>query len=185
MNTVEPIRNEDLLYDIEDYLKTRNYRDYVLFETGIYLGRRISDMLKLKVRDVRNKDHIYIRESKTNKEAKIVINDELKKIYKVYTKEMKDYEFLFQSREGKNKPITRQRVWQILNNAADFFDYEENIGCHTLRKTFGYWLYKTSKDVMGIKDLLNHKDISVTKRYIGVNQDTKDSLVKGLSFRRK
>jgi site-specific recombinase XerD len=185
MNTVEPLRNQDLLYDIEDYLKTKNYRDYVLFETGIYMGRRISDMLKFKVRDVKNKDHIYIRESKTNKEANIAINSELQKIYKKYTKDMNDYEFLFQSREGKNKPITRQRVWQILNNAADFFEYKENIGCHTMRKTFGYWLYKDSKDIMGIKDLLNHKDISVTKIYIGVNQDTKDNLVKGLSFKRK
>ncbi|MBU3145738.1 tyrosine-type recombinase/integrase [Clostridium sp. CF012] len=185
MNTVEPLRDQDLLFDIEDYLKTKNYRDYVLFETGIFLGRRISDMLKFKVRDVKNKDYVYFRESKTNKEAKIVINDELKKIYKDYIKDMKDYEFLFQSREGKNKPITRQRVWQILNEAADFFEYKENIGCHTLRKTFGYWLYKQSKDVMGIKELLNQSDIAITKRYIGINQDSKDSLVKGLSFKRK
>lgn len=185
MNTVEPIRNQDLLLDIEDYLKVKNYRDYVLFETGIYLGRRISDMLKFKVRDVKNKDYIYFRESKTNKETRVAINDELKTIYKEYTKDMKDYELLFQSRQGKNKPITRQRVWQILNDAAVFFKHKENIGCHTLRKTFGYWLYKDSKDIMSIKDLLNHNDISVTKRYIGITQDSKDSLVKGLSFKRR
>jgi len=185
LNTVEPIRNQDLILDIEDYLKSKNYRDYVLFETGIYLGRRISDMLKFKVRDVKNKDYIYFRESKTNKEARIAINTELKVIYKEYTKDMKDYELLFQSRQGKNKPITRQRVWQILNEAALFFKYKENIGCHTLRKTFGYWLYKESKDIVAIKDLLNHGDISVTRRYIGITQDSKDNLVKGLSYRRK
>jgi len=185
MNTVEPIRDQNLVLDIGDYLKSKNNRDYVLFMTGIYLGRRISDMLQFRVRDIKNKKHIYFRESKTNKEAKIAINDELIKIYKEYTKDMKDYELLFKSREGGNKPITRQRVWQILNEAAAFFNYKENIGCHTLRKTFGYWLYKESKDVMAIKDLLNHNDISVTKRYIGITQDSKDSLVKGLSFKRK
>lgn len=147
------------------------------------MGRRITDMLSFKVRDVRNKNYIYFRERKTGKEARIAINDELKRIYREFTKDMEPYEYLFKSRQGRNKPISRQRVWQILNDAADYFEYKENIGCHTLRKTFGYWLYQESKDAVAIKDLLNHDDISVTKRYIGVTQDSKDSLVRGLSFR--
>lgn len=183
MNTVEPIRDKSIILDLSDYLKCKSQRDYVLFMTGIYLGRRITDMLSFKVRDVRNKNYIYFREGKTSKEARIAINDDLRKIYKEYTKDMQDYEYLFKSRQGKNKPISRQRVWQILNAAADYFDYKDNIGCHTLRKTFGYWLYQESKDAVAIKDLLNHSDISITKRYIGVTQDSKDSLVKGLSFR--
>lgn len=184
MNTVEPIRDYAVILDIADYLRVKSERDYVLFMTGIYLGRRITDMLAFRVRDVKGKNYIYFREGKTGKEARIAINDELKKIYKDYTKNKKDYEFLFQSRQGKNKPITRQRVWQILNEAADYFSYKDHIGCHTLRKTFGYWLYKDTKDAVAIKDLLNHSDISVTKRYIGVTQDSKDKIVMGLSFRR-
>ena len=107
MNTVGPIRDFSMILDIADYLKYKNQRDYVLFMTGIYLGRRISDMLEFKVRDVKNKSYIYFREGKTNKEAKIAINDELKKIYKEYTKDKKDYEYLFKSRQGKNKPISK------------------------------------------------------------------------------
>lgn len=183
MNTVEPIRDKQVIKDISDYLKIKNERDYVLFMTGIYLGRRITDMLSFKVRDVRNKNYVYFREGKTNKEIRIPIHQELKKIYKEYIKNKKDYEYLFQSRQGKHKPISRQRVWQILNEAAEFFEYRENIGCHTLRKTFGYWLYKDTKDAVSIKELLNHSDISVTKRYIGITQDTKDGLVRGLSFK--
>ncbi|MGL4761868.1 MAG: tyrosine-type recombinase/integrase [Sarcina sp.] len=183
MNTVEPIRDMTMIRDIADYLKDKSERDYVLFMTGIYLGRRITDMLSFKVRDVRNKNYIYFREGKTSKEARIAINDDLRRIYKEYTKGMKDYEYLFKSRQGKNKHISRQRVWQILNEAAEYFEYRENIGCHTLRKTFGYWLYKETKDAVAIKDLLNHSDISITKRYIGITQDSKDSIVRGLSFR--
>lgn len=181
MNTVGPIRDYKLLKDMQDYFKCKNERDYILFLTGIYLGRRISDMLEMKVRDVRNRDYLYIREKKTGKEAKVIINPELKKAYKQYIKGKKDYEYLFASRQG-NKPISRQRVWQILNQAADFFNYRDPIGCHTMRKTFGYWLYKKTKDVVSIKELLNHSDISITKRYIGIDQDTKDSIVNGLNF---
>ena len=48
MNTVEPIRDMDLVMDLADYLKSNNERDYVLFMFGIYTGLRISDILKCK-----------------------------------------------------------------------------------------------------------------------------------------
>ena len=182
LNTVEPIRDLELIQDMSDYLRDKRERDYVLFWTGLYLGRRISDLLPLKVRDVKNKKYIYLREKKTNKEVRIVINDELQAIFKDYIKDKKDYEYLFRRERGKNEPISRQRVWQILNEAADYFDHQDRIGCHTLRKTFGYWLYQETKDAVAIQELLNQSDISVTKRYIGVNQDTKDKIVSNLSF---
>ena len=67
MNTVEPIRDMDLVMDLADYLKSNNERDYVLFMFGIYTGLRISDILKFRVRDVKGKDAVYIREKKTGK----------------------------------------------------------------------------------------------------------------------
>lgn len=76
MNTVEPIRDMNIVWDVADYLKARNERDYVLFMFGIYTGLRISDILKLRVRDVREKDYVYIRENKTGKEKRFPINTE-------------------------------------------------------------------------------------------------------------
>ena len=83
-----------------------------------------------------------------------------------------------------NKPITRQRAYTILRDAADEFGLD-SIGCHTLRKTFGYHLYKKTKDAITIKEILNHSSISVTLRYIGINQDRKDNLIEEISFVRK
>ena len=62
MNTVQPIRDKRIVNDIADYLYTKDLgkqnekRDYVMYMTGIYSGIRISDILLLRVRDVRNKD---------------------------------------------------------------------------------------------------------------------------------
>ena len=69
MNTVEPIRDMNLVIDVADYLKSNNERDYVMFMFGIYTGLRISDILLFRVRDVREKDAVYIREEKTGKPA--------------------------------------------------------------------------------------------------------------------
>lgn len=182
MNTVEPIRDMNLICDIADFLKARSERDYVMFMVGIYSGLRISDMLPFRVRAVRDTSYITIREQKTGKEKRFPINDELKPVLRDYIVDKKDYEYLFKSRQGKNKPITRQQAYNILQEAAVAFGLRD-IGTHTLRKTFGYHTYQQTHDIVTLKEIFNHSDISITLRYIGINQDMKDSTIKILSFK--
>lgn len=183
INTVEPIRDSSILQDMADLLKEKRVRDHVLFMSGLYLGRRISDILPLKIRDVKDKDYIYFREEKTNKEITITINKDLKKIYKEYCKGKRDNEYLFRRSRGKeNKPITRQRYWKILNEAARELGYQEKIGCHSMRKSLGYWLFQQGVDPYKIMLLLNHDDLNYTKRYIGVTRDDINDVLKKVSF---
>lgn len=185
MNTVQPIRDFNTIQDIADVLREKSERDYVLFMTSLYLGRRISDILPLKVRDVRNKQKIYIREKKKNKEITLIINDELKKIFKEYCKNKPDREYLFRRSKGKNLPITRQQWWFILNQAAKKIGYEEKIGCHTPRKSLGHYLYEQGVDAYKIMLILNHDDIDYTKRYIGVTEDDINATLAKVSFKAK
>ena len=67
MNSVKPLINNELIQDISDYLEERRERDYVLFWTGIYTGRRIGDIRTLKIRDIKDKDRIVFIEGKTKK----------------------------------------------------------------------------------------------------------------------
>lgn len=182
MNTVEPIRDINKVWDIADYLKEQNERDYVMFLFGIYVGLRISDILKLQVRDVKDRNHVIIREQKTGKEKSVPINDELRPILNRYIRGKAEYEWLFPSRRGDGH-ITRQRAYQVLSDAGARFGLEA-IGTHTLRKTFGYHFYQQTKDIATLKEILNHSDISVTFRYIGITQDIKDDKMRKLSFRR-
>lgn len=184
MNTVQPIRDMDLVMDVADYLKNKNERDYVMYMFGIYTGLRISDILKLRVRDVKGQDYVYIREQKTGKEKRFRINDALKKIIKHYISDKKDYEYLIKSKKSPNKPISRQQAYNILSNAAKAFGMK-NIGTHTLRKTFGYHTYQQTHDVVTIQEIMNHADPSVTLRYIGINQDNKDDVMGKLHFGRQ
>lgn len=184
MNTVEPIRDMDIVLDVADYLKSKNERDYVLFMFGIYTGLRISDILKFRVRDVRDRDAVYIREKKTGKEKRFPINAELKPIIEEYIHGKRDFEYLFKSPHFPNKAISRQQAYNILADAGKTFGIS-SMGTHTLRKTFGYHMYQQTHDAVTIKEILNHSDISVTLRYIGINQDNKDKAIKGLSFKKK
>ena len=59
MNTVEPIRNKKTLNKIKEIL-SKNKRDFLIFSVGTNCGLRISDILALNVKDVRDKNHIDI-----------------------------------------------------------------------------------------------------------------------------
>lgn len=180
MNYVEPIRSKKKIRDILMYLKRENERDYIMFLLGIHTGLRISDILRLKVGDVKNRNHICIIEKKTKKSKKFLINPELKRELNRYCKGEENYKFIIRSREGENNPISRIRAYQILMDIGNLFDI--HISCHTLRKTFGYWHYQNNKDVVQLMEIFNHSDQRVTLRYIGVIQDELDKSVKEMHF---
>ncbi|MEK5061888.1 tyrosine-type recombinase/integrase, partial [Paenibacillus sp. FSL H7-0326] len=80
---------------------------------------------------------------------------------------------LFISRK-KGAPLQRTTAWTILNQAAEMVGIKENIGTHTLRKTFGYHMYKKTKDVAKLQEIFNHSAPSITLRYIGISRDEQD-----------
>ena len=176
MEVVQPIRSKETIAQFKNILLHRSYRDYILFVIGINTGLRISDILQLKVEDVKG-THIVITEKKTNKHKRFYINGQLRKELSKYIEGMNDNDYLFPSRKG-DKPITRVQAYRILNDVAEKLGIDE-VGTHTLRKTFGYWHYQQYKDVAILQDIFNHSSPSVTLRYIGITDDIKDKTIEG------
>lgn len=175
MNFVQPIREIEKVDEIKRYLIEGNERDYILFVVGVYTGLRISDILNLTIGDVRG-DYISIREKKTKKQKRIPVNPALKRELKPFISGKKDEEFLIKSRNGKNKSIDRTTAYRILQKAAKKAKLDD-IGTHTLRKTFGFHFYQQTKDVVTLQQLFNHSSPQVTLKYIGVNQDMMDKAI--------
>ena len=183
LNTVEPIRDTGTIWDMAEYLGEKSERNRIMFLFGIYVGIRISDILKLKVRDVKDKNSVAIREQKTGKERRFPINDELRPMLNRYIKGKADYEWLFPSRTG-DEHLKRKQAYNIINEAGEKFGLE-HIGTHTLRKTFGYHFYKQTGDIVKLQKIFNHSDFHITMRYIGIEQDEQDEAIRNLSFRRR
>lgn len=89
-----------------------------------------------------------------------------------------DYDYLFKGRNGENKPINRVMAYMIINQACKKAQITDNVGTHTLRKTFGYHHYQTFHDVAILQYLLNHSSPSITLRYIGITQDNVEDTLK-------
>ena len=181
METVEPIRSLEKLEQIEDYLRRRSERDYMLFVTGCATGLRISDLRRLRVVDVRDKTHLVVRTKKTGKRVMILVTDHLAAAFRSYTNGKEDNDYLFASRKGWNQPLSRGAFYQILRQAAAACGVHR-IGTHSMRKTFGWHFYQQTKDVAQLQELLGHQHPSVTLRYIGVVQDDLDQAMKRFSI---
>lgn len=176
MNIVEPIRDVEKIEKMKNYLLRKNYRDYVLFNLGINCGLRISDILNLRVGDVKGKTHLKLKETKTGKNKNQKIPYPVIEMLEEFINGREDEEYLFQSRKGYNRPLLRQRAYSIIRDAADHVGLKD-IGTHTLRKTFGYHFYQRRKDVALLQDIFNHSAPSITLRYIGINQDVMDEAI--------
>jgi integrase len=48
------------------------------------------------------------------------------------------------------------------------------LGTHSMRKTRGYFLYQSTKDIGRVMKMLRHSSEGVTLRYIGITQDDVD-----------
>lgn len=190
MNFVQPIRDLEKITEVREYLASKSKRDELLFCFGIYTGLRISDILTIRVKDVYGKDHFYIVEQKTKKaklrsrkytvRKRVPIVSKLQKLLNEYCPTLQQNDYLFKSRQGRNKPITRVRAYDILREAANHCGLKE-IGTHTLRKTFGYLVYQNEKDVALLQDIFNHSAPYITLKYIGVNQDAIENAYNALN----
>ena len=174
MQVVEPIRTRSKIERVKQVLKLKKERDFLLFVMGINCGLRISDLLKLKISDVKNKTHIEITEQKTGKNKRFPITPVIKSVLSNYIKNKKPEQWLSASQKGP-KAITRIQAYRIIKNASKIAGLDEHIGTHSLRKTFGYHFYQQTKDVALLQNILNHSSPNVTLRYIGINQDIIDS----------
>jgi len=186
MKEVQPIRDTKKIDAMKSIMKGEsNYRDLLLFVLGINTGLRISDILALKWRSfingggrlLKSGDQLNVVEIKTKKIKNFMINKSVAEALKLY------YEFLdgvspedpvFSSRktdDGSLQPITRIAAWQMLNRYANMVGLDDGIGTHTLRKTFGYHLYKKGVAPEYIQKMLNHSSPAITLRYIGISQE--------------
>lgn len=178
---VQPIRNIDELKAIERSLSEltteKGRRAYLLFELGIYLARRVSDILPLKVGDLLGKEYLQIKEKKTGKVIELPIPTSLQRVLRQRLKGLSADDYVLASRQrdkkGNSKPVCRKTAYNYMQDIAKAAALTYNVGTHTLRKTFGYHYYQRTKDIALLMTLFNHSSEKDTKIYIGIALDEK------------
>ena len=191
MNTAQPIRDELQRKNFMKYYKviSPNLRNEMLIIVGFNTALRISDILNLKWCDIfdfkkkKMKQYLEIKEQKTGKVTRIYINNIIMEVAKKFLEadganiSANGDTYIFRGNKKQNH-LSRVQAWRIVKKAGEYAEIEGVISPHSLRKTFGYLAYKKGASPTLLVTVFNHSSFSITKRYIGIDQDEKDNLYK-------
>lgn len=138
---------------------------------------RIGDCTKLKLNSFIREGNDYrynIIEEKTGKKRTNIIPKEIYEMIKeyAYKKNKKDDEVIFNH--------TIRAIQYKLENIAKYLGEEyKDISTHSFRKCAGMRIYRLSgNDIELTRKFLNHSSVSTTQRYLGVNDDEINTILK-------
>jgi integrase len=109
------------------------------------------------------------RETKTGKKRDIKLPKTILDEIKGYTERVhknKRMNYLVYSRPWeKDKPLSRVQAYNILRRVAEEVGLT-GTGTHCMRKSFALDMFKATKDINAVRDVLNHKYADTTMRYL-------------------
>lgn len=155
---------------------------YLLLLLGFNTGLRVGDLCKLRVKDVRDRERVRIIAEKTDKMTDVKLQAAAQRAISAALKGRNPESYALTSRQrgrkdGREKPISRQRCYAIIKEIAARSGFEEHVGCHTMRKTFAWNFYQTSGDLAKLQKVLNHSSQEATIHYLGLDQEAVDETI--------
>ena len=188
MPAVEPIRDKGQLRQLaEYYLKRGQLRNHTLIVLGVHTALRISDLLRIMWDDVYDeksnsfRTHITINEGKTGKHRTIALNSKAVAALRLLYPHRRGA-FIFVSNRKDERAISRVQAWRIIKAAAEAIEMSGRIACHSLRKAFGFFAWKSGVLPVMLMDIFNHSSFEITKRYLGIAQDDRDKVYLEMSI---
>ena len=173
---VSPIRSKEHIEAIKNLLES-NPRDLAIFTIGINSALRASDILRITLGNVEGLkvgESFSIREKKTQKIRRVVLNEAshaaIQKYLKVRRPTRPDVP-LFLSRIGKNRSITVSYLNNLVKRWGRKVGIKDNLGSHTLRKTWAYQNRQAGVPMPILMVALNHSSQFQTLAYLGIEQE--------------
>ncbi len=191
MKGCRPLNLDEEELITKSFAGTYATRDRAIFVLGTKSGFRISELLSLKIGDVvqnaRPVDRVYVRRRNMKKKIEgrsVILHPEAKQALAKWLVQLRrqgdisDDTYLFRSRKGLNRPISRVQYYKVLREAFDANELTGKLGTHTMRKTFANKVYDgLDRDLVKTAQALGHKNINSTVQYLSFRQEDIDEAI--------
>ena len=198
MKGTRPLDNDEIRRVSAAFTGIFATRNRGLFMLGVSTGGRISELLSLRVGDVyQNKkpvtDLLYSksivkggevsRSVPVNADGRRAIDALVNWHRRHYGNPIASKRPLFPSRHNSGTvALHRQTAHAILKNAFMEAGLNGHIATHSLRKSFAQRLYDKTSDIYMVQELLGHRNISTTQKYLGVNYADAKAAVEAIAL---
>ena len=184
MKGTRPLNNNEIRLVSVCFDGTFEIRNRGLFMLGVSTGGRISELLSLQIGEVYQngkpvtdllfdksivKGGEVSRAVPVNRDGRRAIEDLISWHAERYQNAEK-HRPLFPSRNGQGQqPMSRRTAHDVLKVAFEAAGLNGHLATHSLRKSFAQRLYDKTGDIFAVQEMLGHKSVTTTQKYLGVN----------------
>ena len=152
------------------FAATNNIKHRTLLKTIYAAGLRVSEGVGLKVTDI-DSDRMTIRveQGKGNKDRYTTLSPRLLQDLREYWKKYRPVLWLFPGHD-KNQPMPRDTAYTIYVKTKLKAGIKKTGGIHALRHAFATHMLEAGVDLRTLQELLGHRTIMTTQRYLHVTR---------------
>ena len=184
MKGTRPLDNTEIRKVSEAFDGTFAVRNRSLFMLGVSVGGRISELIALKVNDVWQNgkpvsdllfDRSIVKGGEVSRAVPVNVDgrqaiEDLVAWHRDLYGNVDAARPLFPSRNGQgSQMMTRKAAHDVLKAAFEAAGLNGKLGTHSLRKSYAQRLYEQTNDIYAVQEMLGHKSVVTTQRYLGVN----------------
>jgi integrase/recombinase XerD len=160
-----------------DVSKPENFRNKAMIETLYSCGLRVSELVNLKLSNLRFRDEIIFVQGKGNKQRIVPIGRYAIKLIKLYINDIRVHiniqkgheDYVFLNRRGKK--LTRVYIFSAIKQAIEDAGIQKSISPHTFRHSFATHLLEGGADLRAIQAMLGHESITTTEIYTHIDRE--------------
>jgi integrase/recombinase XerD len=160
----------DRLLAAPDRRTPRGLRDAAMLETLYATGLRVSELVRLRLRDINFDAGYLIAFGKGRKERLVPVGEVAIAGLRAYIETgrssfcgLRAVDTLFLTRHGR--AMTRQGFWKLIGRHAVVAGIRKRISPHKLRHSFATHLVERGADLRAVQAMLGHADIGTTEIY--------------------
>ena len=158
------------IYFEKNYLKS--LRDSAILATLYGTGLRVSELVSLKISEIKLWENQFSVVWKWSKLRSIFLTKDAKKKISNYISARTDnseYLFVSFSWNSYGNPLSRNTVEDLVKKYAQLVWIQQKVTPHTLRHSFATSLLRKGADIRSVQALIGHSSIQTTQIYTHVD----------------
>lgn len=167
----------DLIVSNIDNSSKHGQRNTTIIETLYSCGLRVSELINLKISNIKFLEKYIKITGKGNKERLTPISQKCLKLLSIYINEIRIHQIIKSGNDdivflnNRGSQLSREMIFTIVKKLTENSGIKKNVSPHTFRHSFATHLIEGGADLRAVQEMLGHENITTTEIYTHLDND--------------